>query len=464
MLREASLDRKELNARPWRLERFISFVQNGTPFKTGVGPKYEDAVVTLMIVSKKEGVISKSSDLTDPKELEAFTEWVQGNIQEYRIIPIWNGKQQSWSGLYKDPQNFQFENPKEGSVLEKQLTPVGLGIVGKNISLNELGIIFDAINSRIEDPLATILNGLLESASSANGMSIEIPPDTQAEMLNVSESDKRKIIKDFGEILCAVVVARELYESPLINFPTASNNPLSDFDIVDSKTGQKFSFSVKSLSGSGAAIKNYFSALQDFANNKSTIRKNKKVAEVLLSLSSSSLHNSVLKLAQSSAFDDEDSIVKQTLQKLKSTLGLDSDSVTTDEEIFDVVMNSPDPKKIIKNYYNLNLPAAPRISFGNILSVGLTKDLVKSLFLYPVLRAALSELNSDDKDFKLVFANAINSMSISQATINFDNIKSPKRINVTVKKLEEASPENIEFVTKAGALTFKGGGVGVRIN
>jgi hypothetical protein len=111
----------------------------------------------------------------------------------------------------------------------------------------------------------------------------------------------------------------------------------------------------------------------------------------------------------------------------------------------------------------MGLPAVPRASLDDVMSAGFTVDLVKSLFIYPVLRSVITAMNKEGSAFKRAIARSMNRMATSQAYINFDNISRPKSITVDVTGFDAVSPDNIKFVTKAGATTFKQGGIGVSI-
>lgn len=459
-LTEAALDRTALNKRKWRYDRFVEFVRTGKLFKVGAKPPYKETPITLQISDKvKKKVLYPTSDLNDKKEFAAFEDWMQkGKLSKFDVRPVWGGVPNSWDNLYKDPQNFQFEEEKSGTVPEKALTPSSLGLAGRLIPAKNEAEFKAAVKGKFDENIESILIGLIDAAFS-NG---SIAKATQDLLTQTDEGDKRKIIKDFGEVLAAIMLAKT-EKFPNIRFPLEVNNPLSDFELVKGKgkSEEVAAYSVKGLTGSAASMKNYLNALSDVSKIEGAFNKVEQSAvKALLATQSSSLHNTVLSLSQSPAFSKSPE-VKETLAKLKSATGFNG--TLTDEELYEHVMKSKNPKKIIKTYYDMDLPARPKADLAEIMSVALTSDLVKSLLIYPVLRAMLNEMNSDDSIFKNVFSKAANQMTASQAFINFDNMDSPKKISVNVKPFKGVNPQDVKFGTKAGATTFKQGGIGVAI-
>jgi hypothetical protein len=465
---EAALTRIEMGKRPWRLNRVISFINDGTPFKVGTSSPYEEKKLTVQIDDKEAGkTISSSSNLTAKKDLAAFTDWIQkGRTSRYDVLPVWDGSVQSWSNVYKDPENFQFETMKQGLFGEKSLTPNSLGIAGSKMSPAALARSVESSvgDMAAADVLTTLVSDALKvkkSGSEAGKIEFSISKSAQDALAGMSPGDKRSIVKDFGEILAAVALSKALgYQ--LVSFPASISNPLTDFSIHSGDEDKDFS--VKGLSGSGAAIKNYTDALNAVAKARAGRADEKEAAASLVAATSkgTSLHDAILIIARSGALMNEEQ-VQDTLLKIKTVLGL-KDNFNSDDIVSALqAAGVPKSKSLIKKYYGMGLPAVPRASLDDVMSAGFTVDLVKSLFIYPVLRSVITAMNKEGSAFKRAIARSMNRMATSQAYINFDNISRPKSITVDVTGFDAVSPDNIKFVTKAGATTFKQGGIGVSI-
>jgi len=457
-LLEASLDRSSLNEKPWRYNRFIEFIQTGKPFKVGAAPPYRDEVLTLQIKNRStDKVIYASSDLVDPKELSAFKDWmVKGPASKFSILPVWDGTPNVWKNILKDPQNFQYEKQKSGSIQEKALTPSALGLADFNsISISDVNTFKLAVKGRFDKTIEKILLGLIDAAYSGG----VIPSKTKNLLGQIDDSDKRKMIVDFGEVLSAIMEANRL-KFTKVRFPDKINEPLIDFELAKGK-GQNetiVKYSAKGLSGSASSMKNYFDALQQLVNKKDVFnKKQRNVAEIILSCRGMSLHDQVLKLSKSGLFGDE---VMSRLTKYTEVLSrLTRSKDTSSQLVLDAFANTKKPWSILKKYYkdhNYTLPKLPM--HGN-----LTSDKAKSLMIYPILRSIMREMNAEGSPFKEVFAKAINQFSVSQAFTRFDDISKPTQINVNAKPFSGVLPESVAFQTKASSMSFSSGGIGVEI-
>jgi len=459
-----------MGKRPWRLNRVVSFISSGIPFKVGKAPPFEEKQITVQITDTKTGdILSDSSSLSDKKELSAFNDWIQkGTLSRYSVLPVWDGLVQSWSAVHKD-ENFQYESTKKGTFAEKSLTPNQLGVTGTKMAPVSLASsVKKSLATNFDTSTAEVLSTLVDDAlrvskagSSAEEISFSISKSAKNALSNMSVNDKKSIIKDFGEIIAAVATARALGYNT-VSFPSSISNPLTDFTLH--KGDEDKNFSVKGLSGSGAALKNYTDALAVFA---SSLGKNSKVFSAANSLTKAtsgrlSLHDAVLVIAKSGALKDE-AEVQETLAKIRDVLKIGVDF--SSEDIISAVQAAPPSKvkMLLKKYYSMGLPASPRASIDDIMSAGVTVDLIKSLFIYPVLRAALNAMNREGSAFKEAIAGAMSSMTVSQAYINFDNISTPSTINISITSFSSVASDDVKFVTKAGATTFKQGGIGVVI-
>lgn len=463
LLQEAALDRAAIGKHKWRLDKFIQSVREEKPFKVGRREPFEEKIVTLYIYdNNSRKVLSQSSNLSDKKELKAFNNWViEGSASGYDVKPFWDGKPQSWANLYKDPENFQSESSKGGIIQEKALTPVGLGVAQDIISARNISHIIDAINKKYasNSDLSSLLIDLLISAQSASNLVASVDEELSLKFSKYAESDRRKIIKDFGEILSAIILLSDFSKQGFTNigFPSASNEPLVDFFLINAKDGNKINFSAKSLSGSAASLRNYKASLKKLSKGDS---RNSEVAKLLSAMIDESLHGSVMKLANSSFFN-EGGLVKDALGKLETVLGVTN---ANDEIIYESVMKKSSWVKTLKKYYSLGLPVRFKEDvFEKVTDLRPSKDLIKSLFIYPILRACLKEMNEEDSIFKDVVAEAINDLSFYQSNFYFDNIKNPSSMRVTYKASSGVKKEDIKFDTKAGFTTFSGGAVGISI-
>jgi len=463
LLREASLNRAEIGKHKWRFDKFVEFVRQQKPFKIGLREPFEEKVVSLYIHDNKSGkVLSSSSNLNAANELKAFNDWImRGSASGYDVKPVWDNSVQSWTRLYKDPENFQTETFSGGIIQEKSLTPVGLGITQDVISGKNLRHVVVAISNKFSSnaDLVNLLTGLLNSAQNSSEFSASIDEDLSSVFSKYAESDRRKIVKDFGEILSAVMLLNGFKGQGFTNivFPNASNYPLVDFFLVDSKTGNKIAFSAKGLSGSGAALKNYQKSLEKLSSKNTEAGR---LAKLLNSMTSDSLHGSVMKLANSNFFE-EGGLVKSTLEKLETVTGVES---ADDETIYESVLKKSSWIETLKTYYGMGIPVRFKEDiFEKVSELRPSKDLVKSLFIYPILRACLIEMNEENSLFKTVAAEAINDINFYQSMFNFDSMKKPTSMNVSYKTSGNVKGKDVKFVTKAGLTTFSGGGIGIFI-
>jgi hypothetical protein len=232
LLKEKALQRNEIIKYGWRIERFIDFVQNGKSFKTSSG---ETPITLTILDSSSNRVIVSSSNLTKANELDAFKEWLfKGNASGFKIKPFWNDKVQNWQDLEKDKDNFQYEILKSSSDIvfgDKSLSPSGLGLTGK-INIKSLAGIKAVINKKYDPSIANILNDLLDLALSSNNLTFKIDNNLSSRIEALHVVDRKYISKDFGEILCAIILSR--YENySIIEFPILSNNPFVDFSLIN---------------------------------------------------------------------------------------------------------------------------------------------------------------------------------------------------------------------------------------
>ena len=467
---EAALTRIEMGKRPWRLNRVVSFISSGTPFKVGKAPPFEEKQITVQITDTETGdILSDSSSLSNKKELSAFNDWIQkGTLSRYSVLPVWDGLVQSWSAVYKD-ENFRYESPKKGTFAEKSLTPNQLGVAGSKMTPVSLASsVKKTLATNFDTSTAEVLSTLVDDAlkvrkagSSTEEINFSISKSAKNALSNMSENDKKSIIKDFGEIIASIATARALGYNT-VSFPSSISNPLTDFTLH--KSDEDKNFSVKGLSGSGAALKNYTDALAVFASSRGKNSKVRSAANSVIKATSGRLplHDAVLVIARSGALKDE-AEVQETLAKIRDVLKIGVDF--SSEDIISTIQAAPlsKVKMLLKKYYSMGLPASPRASIDDIMSAGVTVDLIKSLFIYPVLRAVINAMNREDSAFKAAIAGAMNSMSVSQAYINFDNMRTPSAINISIASFSSVTPDAVKFVTKAGATTFKQGGIGVAI-
>lgn len=486
-LKEAALDRTEIKKYKWRIERFVDFIKNGKAFKS---LDNNEIIITLNIYERfPKKLVSAQSNLDNPDDLVRFNDWLNHVASEFVIKPVWDGKEHSWSQIYKDTKNFQYEASSFGGIInEKELTPAGLGIEKTPISINVLlGKINSIVDERFDPVISAVLKGLLEAASHSTNSTVAIDRELSELFSSLDISDRRRIVKDFGEILSSIIVARNYEGYTMIKY-SEQNQRLIDFILRNPRSGGEIKFSAKGLSGSGSTITNYKEGLRDIENDQYFTPRQRKIAKILQSFYPETLHGAVMKLALDGIFSDN-SLVATTIKKLKTTLNLENtddkeqiaqdktaasienlpDDATYDEAIYSAAINTKTGKlsdlasKYLKNNLPVDKKAVSRLS-SEINDLNSSRDFVKSIFIYPVLRACLIEMNADNSDFKIVAAAAIGRTQFSQATINFNRLTNPTSLTVTIHESHETDASNVKFTTKASLKSFKGGGIGITIN
>lgn len=448
ILHEAVLSRTEIGKHEWRLEKFIRFIKEQNEFKVGANPPYTDQVISLQLTDLTNGT-SHISILKLPQEEEIFRNWVANGKQSgYDFSPYWNNSPHSWSEIYKD-KNFQYEIEKSGNIPDKFLTPSNLGLAGiENVTPS---MIISAIRQKVADPdLVEILVGLTNAASSADEKIADISNLTNQLSL-LSETDKRHIIKDFGEVLAAIMISG-MKPGSQISFPASISHPLSDFSLLTPDGTENYS--VKSLSGSGSAISNYLKSFSDYAKKEEDPKK-KEIAKVLITVASATQHNKVLILAN---FLKEDAEIFDLMKKIRDAVYPSNlKDNFNDTDLFNAAVGATGGASSAVRKY--------RASIGNLTSEDrpqINKDSINSAFLYPLLKRILVILNSDPT-FKQVIAEAANMMQIIQCYIAFDNIKKPTLVSLKFNEFSNVKPKDVKFMSKGSSNTFKQGSIVVSL-
>ena len=485
-LKEAALDRTEIKKYRWRIERFIDFIKNGKAFKSLEGNQINEVVITLNIYDRfTKKLVSQQSNLDNEDDLDRFNTWLSYTTSEFIIKPVWDGKEHPWSQIYKDAKNFQYEDSSSGGIInEKELTPAGLGIEKRAITslTSLLKLINNIVDERFDRVISAVLKGLLEAASHSTNNTVAIDPELSELFSSLDISDRRRIVKDFGEILSSIIVAKNYEGYTMIKY-SEQNERLIDFILRNPRSGGEIKFSAKGLSGSGSTVTNYKEGLLAIENDQYFTNRQRKIAKILKSFYPETLHGAVMNLALSGIFSDN-SLVTTTIKKLKTTLNLenteDKEQIAQDETapslenfpdeaVYSAAINTKTKKlsALASEYLKNNLPigkkAVSRLS-NEMNDLNTSRDFVKSIFIYPILRACLIEMNEDDSDFKKVAAAAIQKTQFSQATINFNSLTNPTSLTVAIHESHETDASNVKFTTKASLQSFKGGGIGITID
>lgn len=489
-LKEAALDRTEIKKYRWRIERFIDFIKNGKAFKSLEGNQINEVVITLNIYDRfTKKLVSQQSNLDNEDDLDRFNTWLSYTTSEFIIKPVWDGKEHPWSQIYKDAKNFQYVNSSSGGIInEKELTPAGLGIEKRAITITSLlELINNIVDERFDRVISAVLKGLLEAASHSTNNAVAIDPKLSELFSSLDIADRRRIVKDFGEILSSIIVAKNYEGYTMIKY-SEQNERLIDFILRNPRSGGEIKFSAKGLSGSGSTVTNYKEGLLAIENDQYFTNRQRKIAKILKSFYPETLHGAVMNLALSGIFSDN-SLVTTTIKKLKTTLNLenteDKEQIAQDktaasienlhhdpkydEAIYSAAINTKTGKlsdlasKYLKNNLPVDKKAVSRLS-NEMNDLNTSRDFVKSIFIYPVLRACLIEMNEADSDFKKVAAAAIGRTQFSQATINFNSLTNPTSLTVAIHESHETDASNVKFTTKASLQSFKGGGIGITID
>lgn len=454
ILQERPLTRQEIAKYQWRTDRVKNSIKEGKPFKTKSG---DYVVVTLQIIDNlTKKVVSENSSLVTQEEENAFDNWVKGS-QKFSIKPVWNNVVMSWTMLTKDSSIFRKENTDLALLIKQgSLTPTALGLSERKYFLRA-GIMpvvkdFKGVeNNELIDVLTDILVSAVESTgyetNSFNTRTLEF-------VKNLTDTDKRTILKEFGEIVSAIVMCKHFsYES--YEFSNKQNTPLVDFSLFRRKSGheERKSFSVKSMKGSASSIRSFFPFLKDLESVTHVSQSEKKAKEQLLASKNMSLHDSVIFLAQQMR---DDQVIDSILKNIASILNL-SDNFTSD----DIKQSNNVTEDTIKQFYDTDVGVKMKTNVSNI---NLTPAVAKSLFLYPVLKSVVNYMNRQDSPYKSVMIKSINrGNNVSQVRIDYDDFKSPTKFVCRPVHFDELSENNIMFSTKAMTTSFASGGIGMHI-
>lgn len=134
----------------------------------------------------------------------------------------------------------------------KALTP-------DNLHMSGLTMDYDSIITHLESSLKfqpDVTRGLIDLAKSSYTSGTTIQIDTSM----FSTDDLPVIAKDFGEIMSAIWIMKNLHFKT-ISFPNSSNQPLIDF--YGNRFNVPYPFSVKSGSGSKVTIQNILNAIEN---------------------------------------------------------------------------------------------------------------------------------------------------------------------------------------------------------
>lgn len=447
MINEAILSRSEIAKYDWRIQKFIRFVRKSEKFLTTSGWK----VIRISIFDKDAGeFIEEVGTLSSEQEEQAFIEWLKGSKQ-YNVRLIWDGDFRPWSSLIKDEFNFKKENSTNqiSQVREKQFTPSALGLAGKKFTFSAGPISFVTyIARKSSGNLRDTLFDFLSCAFNSTGLiSSEFSQETKDYLKFLNEADKRILIKDFGEIVSAIIACKK-YNFSQIQFPSNINAPLIDFYI------DGHAFSVKSLKGSATSLKSFaaFYENEKFISSLNTAEK--EAIEILIHANNLSLHDSALYFSK--YFAKNDAKIRHVLTAIKVTLGI---SDVTSENIVNAAAG--DLEKV-NQFYAMNVGLVPR---SDLSTRNITDSIIKSLFIYPLIKLVIENLNAPNSIFKSIIAKSINTQyAISQIKCNFDNLTAPTHIQCKIIQFDSVKTDNVEFSSKAYTTSFEKGGIGIKLN
>lgn len=447
----------------WRIDRFIEKVKLSDPIKVFDGSGVKDALITLQATNLKNKSAIET-DLSDKKFEIAFRTWlVKKDASGWDFKPIINQRLGSWGEIYKDPEAFVFEVPKKSAASNISLRPTDLDIDGKKLTLNKLIALLKIKVKQFDPNLAAILSGLINSAAGDE----TIPSSLSKKIAELELQDKNKLIVQFGEVLSAIIEAKSMPATTIIEFPSDQGHPLVDFYITGSIKGKKgpvrLGYSAKGLGGSGSSLKNFASSIKKLSDTKAQKldEYEKEIASAFtLAASAGSLHETVLVFAQNPAVKNSLLLVDNILGKIRAALGI---KTLTSQNILDAVKS--DPNKIIK-FYKSKVGVLPKTDLKELIKGRMTDDTYKSLIIYPLLKSILTELNNEKwgEPYRRVVAYAVNELNATQIKLNFDNMKLPTRLVVDRVDFNFVHPDGIRFTAKASSTSFGSGGLGIKID
>lgn len=165
----------------------------------------------------------------------------------------------------------------------KDLVPEKFGLAGAEIPTGQfLSKLIPAIESRLANkkPQAKALIHMVEEAGRQKGNTVKLDP----EILKAIENDIGTVAKDFGEVAGALWFAKR-EDAEVITFPSASNEKLVDYAIIDDGIIKRVS--AKSGAGGTPSIKVIPDVLDDLKGTdfeRALSGAEKKAAEVLRNL------------------------------------------------------------------------------------------------------------------------------------------------------------------------------------
>lgn len=273
---------------------------------------------------------------------------VSNGVKGFEINTLEGKEAKQFSGKYTTIKVTTFSDAEVyitltggGKTGEKQLTPKSFAIEGKIIKYKEL---YNQVNNKIDsvvqdDDIKGYLRYLLEAVTFAplkkSGKTIKvIVDDYEGE---VSSTDQARISKDFGEIIGAILVARDDNNED-IYFPTAANEPLVDYEVGS------YRYSAKSLVGASPTLTSIAKKYDTFVKDEmeGTPLEKKKISKIFEYLNSSSLNASQTNLAMTKATNEES---WQAFLDFMEMTNVDP----TEKKVLDDINNK------MEEYYNLDI-------------------------------------------------------------------------------------------------------------
>lgn len=249
-------------------------------------------VKTLVgILKNNAAVLGISIDKTDHLRLKCPNRDYVGTLQ--KVLPVPFDIKKSNKGFSRTYDDYlvtikdDYEDYPAGStfyyvpairkdnksfITDKQLTPERVLIdLTKEFDQKSLyNLAYKNIDVIIDEDLGFIKTFLRNMLDYSIGRNVKLSLD------NITETDLTRILKDFGEIACALNTLATNKDIKYIKFPTKSNEPLVDFYGLNSKKEIVVNYSVKSGTnekniGAAPSMKNIAQYIDDYSNPKMRI-------------------------------------------------------------------------------------------------------------------------------------------------------------------------------------------------
>jgi hypothetical protein len=442
--------------------------------KEGSFSKEEEKLLKYAIDAlKKDGVDSKrvkKSD-TDPHIRGVFGDEASiintiksalGGKVKVEVVPSGNrskGSQSDTYDTYKFTLSSNFQDIPKGSslyvvnqvkagkstVAAKSLTPGAFGMNGKTYKTADsiVKTVDSSLKSMPNKELANALTLLMRDINTLKGQqaasvsevknyskSVPLAKDTQKAISAVLPGDLAIVGKDFGEILGAILMAKEIKLKEGVTFPKG-NEPLVDF-YVDG-----YGISSKYKTGAAATLTNL---VQQLDPAQLTTKEQKQLYKEFSEAFKLGVSDSYLKLAKKFA--------PQEVGALAYILGISEKNLTTqaiNDHITQLMPNKApkdaDPKldkKIEKEFDSFFAAAKSKPSFP-IKWGSLTDNKLYGLVMGPLSAAVAKKLNSNPEYIKAL-KEMVGKVEIKQLYLDFD-LKS----NSMSFKLKSFADANAQF-------------------